>query len=94
MLNNHGGGIFRVIDGPSKLQELEDYFETVQSYNAEKTCQDADIEYVKVNNNEGLMAKLSLFTENSGKPKLLEVDTDSLVNTEIFKKIKAGFKAV
>lgn len=94
LLNNHGGGIFRVIDGPSKLQELEDYFETVQSYNAEKTCQDADIEYVKVNNNEGLMAKLSLFTENSGKPKLLEVDTDSLVNTEIFKKIKAGFKAV
>jgi hypothetical protein len=28
LLNNHGGGIFRLIDGPAGQPELEEYFET------------------------------------------------------------------
>ena len=36
LLNNHGGVIFRLIDGPKDQPELENYFETNQKLTAEK----------------------------------------------------------
>ncbi len=91
LLNNHGGGIFRMIDGPSKQPELDDYFETVQSQNAERTAADAEIEYFKVVSIKDL-EKYSLdFLSNQGKSKIIEIETNALVNTEIFKKFKIEF---
>jgi 2-succinyl-5-enolpyruvyl-6-hydroxy-3-cyclohexene-1-carboxylate synthase len=89
LLNNHGGGIFRIIDGPSKQPELGDYFETVQSMNAQNTAQDADLEYFKVNSMIDLEKYSGLFFEKNGKSKLIEIETDSVINTEIFKQFKA-----
>lgn len=91
LLNNHGGGIFRIIDGPSKQAELGDYFETVQQMNAKNTADDADLEYFFVNTNEDLKNSMAVFLSNQGKSKLLEVETDSVKNAEIFKNFKAGF---
>ncbi len=34
ILNNHAGGIFRLIDGPAKQPELEEFFETKQKLSA------------------------------------------------------------
>jgi 2-succinyl-5-enolpyruvyl-6-hydroxy-3-cyclohexene-1-carboxylate synthase len=89
LLNNHGGGIFRMIDGPSKQPELCDYFETVQTMNAQNTAQDADLEYFKVNSMIDLEKYSGLFFEKNGKSKLIEIETDSVINTEIFKQFKA-----
>lgn len=91
LLNNHGGGIFRIIDGPNKQAELEDYFETVQTMNAKNTAQDADLEYYYANTNADYDRNLSNFLSNKGKSKLLEVETDSTINANIFKTFKAGF---
>jgi 2-succinyl-5-enolpyruvyl-6-hydroxy-3-cyclohexene-1-carboxylate synthase len=91
LLNNHGGGIFRMIDGPSKQPELGDYFETVQSMNAKNTAQDADLEYFRVNNQSDLSINLQAFLTIEGKSKLMEIETDSILNTEIFKLFKGGF---
>ena len=91
LLNNHGGGIFRIIDGPNKQAELEDYFETVQSMNAKNTAQDADLEYFFANTNEDFDRNLAYFLSNKGKSKLLEVETDSTINANIFKTFKDGF---
>ena len=91
LLNNHGGGIFRIIDGPNKQVELADYFETVQQMNAKNTAEDADLEYFFVNTNEDLVKSMTVFFSNQGKSKLLEVETDSTKNAEIFKLFKAGF---
>jgi 2-succinyl-5-enolpyruvyl-6-hydroxy-3-cyclohexene-1-carboxylate synthase len=91
LLNNHGGGIFRMIDGPSKQPELEDYFETIQSQNAEKTAADAGMEYFLVKNIDDLEKYSLEFLSNQGKSKIIEIETDSTVNTEIFKKFKAEF---
>jgi 2-succinyl-5-enolpyruvyl-6-hydroxy-3-cyclohexene-1-carboxylate synthase len=91
LLNNHGGGIFRMIDGPSKQPELGDYFETVQSMNAKNTAQDADLEYFRVNNQSDLSIKLQEFLTIEGKSKLMEIETDGILNTEIFKLFKGGF---
>ncbi len=49
LFNNHGGHIFRMIDGPSQQPELETYFETDQPLTAERTAADADLVYVACN---------------------------------------------
>ena len=91
VLNNHGGGIFRIIDGPNKQAELEEYFETVQSMNAKNTAQDADLEYYFANTNTDFDRNMSYFLSDKGKSKLLEVETDSITNANIFKNFKTGF---
>jgi 2-succinyl-5-enolpyruvyl-6-hydroxy-3-cyclohexene-1-carboxylate synthase len=91
LLNNHGGGIFRMIDGPSKQPELDDYFETVQSQNAERTAADAGMDYFVIKSIEDLEKYSTDFLSNQGKSKIIEIETDSIVNTEIFKKFKTEF---
>jgi 2-succinyl-5-enolpyruvyl-6-hydroxy-3-cyclohexene-1-carboxylate synthase len=91
LLNNHGGGIFRMIDGPSKQPELGDYFETVQTMNAQNTAQDADLEYFRLKSNNDFEKFGKDFLSNNGKSKLMEIETDSVINTEIFKQFKTGY---
>lgn len=91
LLNNHGGGIFRMIDGPSKQPELDDYFETVQSQNAERTAADAGMDYFIVKNVKDLEKYSIDFLSNQGKSKIIEIETNSIINTEIFKKFKTEF---
>lgn len=91
LLNNHGGGIFRMIDGPSKQPELDDYFETVQSQNAERTAADAEMDYFKVNSVSDLEKYSIEFLSTQGKSKIIEIETSSIINTEIFKKFKNEF---
>lgn len=91
LLNNHGGGIFRIIDGPNKQAELKDYFETVQQMNAKNTAKDADLDYSFVNTNDNFESYLATFLLNEGKSKLLEVETEGIKNAEIFKDFKFGF---
>jgi len=48
LFNNHGGGIFRLIDGPRQQPELEEFFETHQALTAENLCLDFDLRYLPV----------------------------------------------
>jgi len=91
LLNNHGGGIFRIIEGPNQQPELADYFETVQPMNAKNTASDAGLDYFFVKNQKELLENMAEFLNNCGKSKLLEVETDSVQNALIFKNFKAGF---
>lgn len=91
LLNNHGGGIFRMIDGPSKQPELNDYFETLQTMNAQNTAIDAEMEYFKVLNINDLEKYSLEILDKNGKSKLLEIETDAITNTEIFKRFKSNF---
>jgi 2-succinyl-5-enolpyruvyl-6-hydroxy-3-cyclohexene-1-carboxylate synthase len=92
LLNNHGGGIFRMIDGPGKQPELDEYFETRQLLDAERTAADAGVEYIKVNDEHSLAEALSSFYSSSGRAKVLEIQTDSVENTKIFRDYKAGLQ--
>ena len=91
LLNNHGGGIFRIIDGPNKQDELADYFETVQPMNARNTADDAGLNYFFAKNQKEFGENLAEFLSISGKSKLLEVETDSVQNAKIFKAFKVKF---
>ena len=102
LLNNHAGGIFRIIDGPNRQPELEEYFETRQMLNAENTAHDFQMEYHHCNLTEPkgwneLKSVLKFFFEKSEKAKVFEITSDSKMNQQIFNQyknlIKQGYGA-
>ncbi|GEO20812.1 2-succinyl-5-enolpyruvyl-6-hydroxy-3-cyclohexene- 1-carboxylate synthase [Cyclobacterium qasimii] len=93
LFNNHGGGIFRMIDGPAALPEMAEYFETHQKLSADKMASEYGFQYQAVQSMEALELALKEFFQTSVKPKLLEIKSDSEVNTEALKMIKAALKA-
>lgn len=92
ILNNHGGGIFRILDGSSKLPELESFFETKNFATAENLLKDYNCDYFKCNSIEQVDLALSRFFELNGKFKVIEVELDSKSNVEIFNKFKDFLK--
>lgn len=97
VFNNHGGGIFRMIDGPKRQPELEEYFETKQKLNAENTANDFGFEYHSCSNQKDLKECLQTFFESSKNAKIIEIQTNLERNTEVFmeykKTILDAFKA-
>jgi 2-succinyl-5-enolpyruvyl-6-hydroxy-3-cyclohexene-1-carboxylate synthase len=90
VLNNHGGGIFRLIDGPSGQPEMEEFFETRQRQTAENTARDFGIAYTRCRTREELRAALPVFFANDGQAKLLEVETDPAVNEAVWRRFRNG----
>lgn len=92
LFNNHGGGIFRMIDGPSNLPEFEEYFETHQELEAAPLARELDFEYHRVSTADELKTAIGGFYKKSLGPKILEVVSDSKRNTAILKGIQADIK--
>lgn len=88
LLNNHGGGIFRMIDGPAALPELDEFFETKQTLSAKYLAAEHGLEYTLCKNYNDLNKALEGFFQPSMFGKILEIDTDSIKNTEVFKRFK------
>ncbi|NRA10323.1 MAG: hypothetical protein HRT57_00030 [Crocinitomicaceae bacterium] len=94
VVNNAGGGIFRIIDGPSKVDQLEEFFETKQDFSAEKICEAFNVDYHKATNLselEQLMPQFMVETD-SDRPMLLEVFTPKLDNDAELKRFFKHFK--
>lgn len=89
LLNNDGGGIFRMIEGPRQLPEREMFFETPHHLTAERTAQDANLDYYRCTTWEELNQHLPDFLAPSGQSKLLEIKTDMAVNEAVFNAFKA-----
>lgn len=85
LLNNHGGNIFRILDGSSKLPELEEYFETKNNLNAKNLANSHNIEYTHCKNLKELETNLDDFFQLSEKTKILEIETNSIINTKVLK---------
>ena len=92
ILNNHGGGIFRLIDGPSNLPELDEYFETNQNLLAKNTAHDFGMDYFFSNDLISLEDNIGKFLKEDGKAKILEIETNSQINKTIFDKYISQFK--
>lgn len=88
VLNNHAGGIFRLIKGPGEQPELEEYFETRQPLTAAATAKEFGLQYFHCTSKENLEAALPEFLSAEGGPKLLEVETDSKSNATLLKRYK------
>ena len=85
IINNSGGGIFRIIPGPSTSDELEDFFEVTQKRTAEPIAKMYNLNYQKVDSVESLEKALSIFYRKGKKAKILEVFTPRKSNDKILK---------
>ena len=92
ILNNHGGGIFRLIDGPSDLPELEEYFVTDQKLTARNSGSDFNLDYILCKDANSLGNSMPTFLRKSKKAKILEIETDSQINKIIFDSYISQFK--
>jgi 2-succinyl-5-enolpyruvyl-6-hydroxy-3-cyclohexene-1-carboxylate synthase len=93
LVNNSGGTIFRLIDGPGRQPELETYFETRHVFSARRTAEDAGMAYYSVEDLESLKSTWKVFAEKEG-PALLEIKTDPEVNAIQYKEWKAYLAAI
>jgi len=91
IINNSGGGIFKIIPGP-KTTNASKYFETPHCLTAEYLCKMHAFEYQKAFSTEKVNEQLKGFYETSEKPKILEIFTPSeendLILTAYFKYIQ------
>lgn len=84
LINNSGGGIFKIIPGPSTTESLQ-YFETPHSLTAEHLCKMYGFEYCSVSNLSDLDSNLATFYSGSEGPKLIEIFTPSDQNDRVLK---------
>lgn len=83
VINNSGGGIFRIIDSKD-TPLLEEYFEATHTMKIEPFAKAYDIPYYSASNEKELSATLEKFYKpHKGKPVILEVFTPNKVNAEV-----------
>lgn len=92
LLNNSGGTIFRMIDGPASQPELETYFETRHTHTARRTAEDSNIAYFAVKTMNELQETWQSFNTTQGTS-LLEIKTDPVVDAEGLKMLKQALRS-
>ncbi|TYP98224.1 2-succinyl-5-enolpyruvyl-6-hydroxy-3-cyclohexene-1-carboxylate synthase [Tenacibaculum adriaticum] len=79
LINNSGGGIFKIIPGPKSTNAIN-YFETPHSLTAEHLAKMFAFEYQSANTLDEVENKLMSFYAESHQPKILEIFTPSDIN--------------
>ncbi|MEO9474077.1 MAG: 2-succinyl-5-enolpyruvyl-6-hydroxy-3-cyclohexene-1-carboxylic-acid synthase [Cyclobacteriaceae bacterium] len=88
VFNNFGGGIFRLIKGPSGLEELEQHFETRHTHSAKFTAAEYAFDYFRAKDSKSLNEGLKLLFKDNKTPKILEVFSDPNANSDAFSSLK------
>lgn len=83
ILNNHGGGIFRILPGDKNSETFDTYFETVHDLQAKPICDLFGFDYAAAHSSEEITQALNTFFDTSEKPKLLEIFTPRKVNDQV-----------
>ncbi len=83
IVNNSGGGIFRILPGKENSLHFSEYFETHHSFTARHLAEHFDFDYTFVKTLNDLDKTLDSFFNDSSKPKLLEVITHPQNNETI-----------
>ncbi len=87
LINNKGGSIFRIIDGPSKIEELEQFFEARHNLNAGYIAKTFGLEYQISHDEEGLKSGLQAICNlEFVKRAIMEVSTENELNPHVLKK--------
>ncbi|WP_179335995.1 2-succinyl-5-enolpyruvyl-6-hydroxy-3-cyclohexene-1-carboxylic-acid synthase [Winogradskyella costae] len=92
VINNEGGGIFRILPGDKNTENFDRFFETKHHLTAKQLSEMYGFEYTVAKNEKELDLQLESFYKGARKPRLLEVFTPSRINDKIlidfFKYIK------
>ncbi|GHC58144.1 2-succinyl-5-enolpyruvyl-6-hydroxy-3-cyclohexene-1-carboxylic-acid synthase [Ulvibacter litoralis] len=83
VINNAGGGIFRILPGEKNTEKFDRFFETKHSLTARQLSEMYGLDYASVTGEASLQQSLQQFYSPSEGPKLLEIFTPSKVNDQI-----------
>jgi len=83
LINNAGGGIFRILPGHDETPVFNTFFETTHKLTAEHLAKMYGFEYSTASDEAGLKLALDKFMEKSDQPNILEVFTPMLENDKI-----------
>jgi len=83
IVNNGGGGIFRILPGAKDSSFFDTYFETKHQLNAEDLCRMYDLNYLSASDESSLQDGLRSLFKSNDKPSVLEVFTPSDLNDKI-----------
>lgn len=85
VINNSGGNIFRVIEGPREQKEREDFFETAIKHEFSNYAKHFNLNYFSATHERELMEVWDEFLQTNNRPSILEVFTDSELSANTFK---------
>ncbi|WP_025740232.1 2-succinyl-5-enolpyruvyl-6-hydroxy-3-cyclohexene-1-carboxylic-acid synthase [Aquimarina pacifica] len=80
IINNGGGGIFRILPGKEEGINFETYFETVHDLNAIHLCKMFGLEYRAASTIEDVVKGVRYVYENDHSPQVLEIFTPRVEN--------------
>ena len=84
LFNDHGGGIFRLLPNAKAQPECEPYFVMPQQYDISSLCKAYQLSHTKVDTESALKKELSDFFRPGSQAYLLEIETESHKDTQIF----------
>ena len=85
IINNSGGGIFKILPGFKENNLFSEFIETQHNLSARLIAKMFNFNYTQVSTKFGLNLYLRTFFKNSKKPKILEIKTSSIKSTKILK---------
>lgn len=83
VINNSGGGIFRILPGHKDSENFDQYFETVHGLTAKQLCHMYGIQYRTASTASDLIDELKDFYDESDTPRLLEIMTPRKENDRV-----------
>ena len=83
LINNSGGGIFRILPGHEETETFNTFFETAHQLTAEHLAKMYAFEYTSVQNEAELHAVWDSFISNDNRPSILEIFTPEKINNSI-----------
>ncbi|MEC3908753.1 thiamine pyrophosphate-binding protein [Tamlana sp. 2201CG12-4] len=86
VINNQGGGIFRILPGHKNTENFNTYFETNHKFSAKHLCEMYGFVYHAVSNEEDLDFALQSFYSEDRSPGLLEIFTPKEMNDSVLLK--------
>ena len=85
LVNNGGGGIFRILPGHKETETFNTYFETSHQLNANHLCKMYGFDYLTATNEIELEESFEKLFSNNESPSLLEIFTPEKINDKVLK---------
>ena len=83
IINNSGGGIFRILPDAKEVPSFSTFFETRHQLTAKQLSEMHGFGYQSANDMPSLMAQLKTFFQNANTPQILEIFTPSDINDTV-----------
>jgi 2-succinyl-5-enolpyruvyl-6-hydroxy-3-cyclohexene-1-carboxylate synthase len=83
LLNNRGGGIFRILPGHEETPTFNTFFETSHQLNASHLAEMYGLAYFEAQDENSLAQQYAAFLDQNEKPSILEIFTPEKLNDQV-----------